>query len=263
MKEVDCRSYKTQGSRKTFRFFGVAVLIALMLGGLISVLGGCAGTMQAIENKKMSLSAKMSDTIFLNPEVLEKNNRIYVRVTNTSDFQEINFAQLIKSKLSAKGYTITNKPSEAGYILQANLLYLGAKKKDLTADGMLVGGFGGALAGSAIGKGRRGPALAAEAGAVVGSVVGGLVGSMVHVDTYLGAVDIQIKERVPGGVVGTMRTNAKQGSSTTLKTTRRIESKFQEYRTRIAVKATQTNIDRDKACNAIAQMLGSKIAGMF
>ena len=83
------------------------------------------------------------------------------------------------------------------------------------------------------------------------------------VDTYLGTVDIQLKERVDGGVTGTMNTNAKQGSSTTLSTTRKIKSSFQEYRTRIVVKAQQTNINRDEACQAIMNRLASQVAGMF
>jgi hypothetical protein len=97
-------------------------LLIIILG--LFVLLGCAGTMQAIEHRDMSLAAKMSDTIFLDPETLIKNRNIYVRVTNTSDFQEIDFGELLKGKLSAKGYSITNNPSQAGYIIQANLLYM-------------------------------------------------------------------------------------------------------------------------------------------
>ncbi len=85
----------------------VSKLIVLMslLTLLLVSLSGCAGTMQAIEHRDMSLAAKMSDTIFLDPETLTKNRNIYVRVTNTSDFQEIDFGELLKGKLSAKGCT--------------------------------------------------------------------------------------------------------------------------------------------------------------
>jgi len=84
-------------------FSGLARSLVLLtiISGLF-VLSGCAGTMQAIENKNMTLSAKMSDTIFLYPEILANNRNVYVRVTNTSDFQEIDFAELLKGKLSAK-----------------------------------------------------------------------------------------------------------------------------------------------------------------
>ncbi|MBA3060358.1 MAG: hypothetical protein FP832_01675 [Nitrospirae bacterium] len=236
-------------------------ILTIIIG--IFVFSGCAGTMQAIQHREMSLSAKMSDTIFLDPEVLNNNRSVFVRVTNTSDFQEIDFAELLKRKLVSKGCSITNSPSSAGYIVQANLLYVGDEKKDLTADGMLAGGFGGALAGSTIGSGRIGPTAGALGGAVVGSVVGGIVGSMIHVDTYLGAVDIQIKEASEGVVKGVMKTDTKQGSSTTLQTEKEVKSNFQEYRTRIVVKATQTNINRIETCNAIADRLATQIAGIF
>jgi hypothetical protein len=237
-------------------------LISLFLLLVIS-LSGCVGTMQAIKHRDMTLAAKMSDTIFLNPETLIKNRKAFVRVTNTSDFQEIDFNALLKDKLSAKGYSIKNNPSGCGYIVQANLLYMGEEKEDMTAEGMLTGGFGGALAGSTIGHGWRGRGAGALGGAVLGSVVGGLVGAMVHVDTYLGAVDIQIKEMVEGGVSGVMQTDAKHGSSTTLQTQRKIKSSHQEYRSRIVVQAKQTNIKREEACPAITDRLATQIAGMF
>ena len=86
---------------------------------------------------------------------------------------------------------------------------------------------------------------------------------MIHVDTYLGACDIQIKEVVSGEVRGVMRTEAKQGSATTLTTEREVQSAHQEYRTRIVVTAKQTNINRQEACTAITDRLAVQIGGMF
>lgn len=239
------------------------IIVCFVLVFVSVALYGCAGTMQAIEHRQMSMSAKMSDTIFLDPETLTKNRNVYVRVTNTSDFQEIDFGEILKSKLSSKGFQVTNDPSKAGYIVQANLLYMGEEKQGLTGDGMLAGGFGGALAGAAMGGDWKGSAAGGLAGAAVGSVVGGLVGSMIHVDTYLGACDIQIKEVVSGEVRGVMRTEAKQGSATTLTTEREVQSSHQEYRTRIVVTAKQTNINRQEACTAITDRLAAQIGGMF
>ncbi len=244
---------------KVLKFVSLLFLLTFLLASI----SGCAGTMHAIENRNMTLSAKMSDTIFLDPETLMKNRNVFIRVTNTSDFQEIDFNELLKGKLAAKGYIVTNNPSNAGYIVQANLLYMGEEKEGLTADGMLAGGFGGALAGSTIGSGWKANTAGALGGAVIGSVVGGLVGSMIHVDTYMGTLDVQVKEAVEGGVSGVMDTDAKQGSSTSLKTQREVKSSHQEYRTRIVVQAKQTNIKREVACPAIADRLASQIAGMF
>ena len=158
------------------------VVCSLLVFAAVSF-SGCAGTVEAIRNREMTLSAQMSDTIFIDPEVIAKNKNIFIRVTNTSDFQEIDFAQILKSKLSSKGYVVTDDVSKAGHIIQANLLYMGEQKQDLTAEGMLVGGFGGGLAGSNVRGGWRGPTAGALGGSIVGSVIGGVVGSMIHVDT--------------------------------------------------------------------------------
>ena len=80
----------------------------------------------------------------------------------------------MKGKLVAKGFSITNSPSSAGYIIQANLLHMGAEKEDLTADGMLAGGFGGALGGSRMGSGLTSAIAGAAGMGIVGSIAGGL-----------------------------------------------------------------------------------------
>ncbi|BCB96607.1 hypothetical protein JZK55_15290 [Dissulfurispira thermophila] len=76
-------------------------------------------------------------------------------------------------------------------------------------------------------------------------------------------MDVQIKERVEGGVTGTMKTDVKQGSSTSLTTEREVKTDYQEYRTRIVAKAKQTNIDKNEAAQVISDKLAAQIAGMF
>jgi hypothetical protein len=249
------------------KFFSKKVwvaLVVLLLFAAQMTLSGCAQTMHAIEHAKMTTTVKMSDTIFLDAANLAKNRKVYVRVTNTSDMQEIAFEGLLKDKLASKGITLVSDPNEAGYIIQANVLYMDYEKKGLTADGMLAGGYGGAIAGAAFGGGGwKGPAAGALVGGVVGSLVGGAIGAAFKVETFFGAVDIQIQERVEGGVRGTMTTDASQGSATRLQTEREIRSDFQTYRTRIVAKATQTNIDRNEAAGIISEKLASQIAGMF
>jgi hypothetical protein len=158
----------------------VKSVLLIMIISSILVFWGCAGTMQAIENREMSLSASMSDTIFLDPDTVSTHRKIFVRVTNTSDFQEIDFAEILKSKLAAKGFTITNVTNGA-CIVQANLLYMGQQKQGLTADGMLAGGYGGAILGSNLGSGTRANLLGAGAVGAAGAVLGGILGSAIHV----------------------------------------------------------------------------------
>lgn len=237
-------------------------LFLLVLGALlVFTLTGCA----AIQHRDLTLEAKMSDTIFLNEETLSQGKPVFVRITNTSDFQEIDFNNILKAKLAAKGYQLTKNPKEAWYAIQANLLYLGIQKDDYTYEGALMGGFGGALTGAALAKnasyGGQLAAMGATGLAVAGA--GALIGSMIHVDTYLGICDVQIKEHAEGGVKTTTSSNHAQGKGTAVTSQRNAKSDKQEYRTRIAVKAMQTNIDRLSASQQIADRLAAQIAGMF
>ncbi len=238
------------------------VCVLLLLGFCLS-LYGCAHTVTAIQHREMQTEVKMSETIFIDPINLAKNKRIFVKVTNTSDMQEIQFEELIKAKLAQKGLEVVTDPTVAGFILQANVLYMGHERQDLTADGMLAGGFGGAIAGSKLGSGWRANTAGAAAGAMVGSLVGGLVASAIKIDTFLGTVDVQLKEKIEGGVKETMKTDAKLGTATTVKSERVRETEFQEYRTRIVAKAVQTNIDKNEAAKVLSDKLATQIAAMF
>ncbi|QXE89584.1 complement resistance protein TraT [Geomonas subterranea] len=238
-----------------------ATMKVMMLFALTAMLlPGCA----AIQHRNLEVSAKMSDTVFLDPETLESGKPIYVRVTNTSDFQEIDFGKALKDQITASGRKVTSNPKEAAYLLQANLLYLGEEKKDMTMEGAVAGGVGGAILGMARADGRGyGGGLTGLAIGAAGAGLGALAGSMVHVDTYLGLVDISIKEAVEGGVTGTETASLSNGSSTSKNTTRSVSDSRQEYRTRIGVKAVQTNINREEATKTISGRLASQIAGYF
>ncbi len=244
---------------RTLSLIAVLALAAVLTSGCTKEIG------RAIEHRNLTVQAEMSDTIFLDPVTLSEHPQVYVRVTNTSDLQEIDFGGMLAEKLRAKGYELV-PASKAAYILQANLLYLGEQREGMTAETMAGGGFGGALLGAVLGSDTslRRSTLAGMAGAAIGSAAGAAVGAMFHVDSYVGAVDVQLKELVgPGAVTGTQRATVANGSSTTTTTSRRIETSHQEYRTRIAVSATQTNIDRDRACRIIADRLAAQIAGIF
>ncbi|MBE0427775.1 MAG: complement resistance protein TraT [Nitrospirae bacterium] len=235
------------------------ILTIFLMIILIPSLIGCAQTMHAIEHAKMTVTANMSDTIFLDAATLAKNRTAYVRVTNTSDMQEIAFEESLCERLRQKGIELVSDPSNAGYIIQANVLYMDYEKQGLTADGMLAGGFGGALAGAAISGDWKG----SLAGGIVGGLAGAAVGSAFKVETFFGTVDVQIQEKVEGGVRGTMVTDATQGSASRLYTEREVKSDYQTYRTRIVAKAKKTNIDRVEAAGVISEKLAHQIAGAF
>lgn len=243
---------------------GIAVLVLILA---CMTMTGCSASMHAVKARELKVEAKMSDTIFLDAETLTDEPTIFVRVANTSDFQDIDFSQLLKERLSTMGYEVTRSAKKADYHIQANILYMGETKEGANPEEMLKAGFGGAGLGASIaavsGSSWRG---AGVAGLATGAALAGgeaLVGGIFHVDEYHGLCDIQVKEAVEGGVSGTQVANLKDGTGTALQTTRNVQSARQEYRTRILVKAKQTRMDRVEACNIIADRLASQISGLF
>lgn len=187
------------------------VLGILFVLGLAFYLSSCASVMSAIENEKLQTQAKMSNTIFLNP-VSPVQKTVYVQIRNTSQVPMPELKAMIIQKIQANGYRVVEDPQQAHYWLLANVLYMGKETKFATFDGAFMGGFGGALAGASIGQGY-GQGAAALGGAAIGSLLGATVGSAIHVDTYLGVVDIQVSERVKGTIKQTVTSNYSQGAS--------------------------------------------------
>ncbi len=185
-----------------------SVLIAL---GFVLSLSSCSTVMSGIENAKLQTQAKMSNTIFLNP-VGPAQKTVYVQIRNTSQVPMPDLKSMIIQKLESNNYTVVSDPQKAHYWLQANVLYMGKESKYATFDGALAGGFGGALAGASIGQGY-GQAGAALAGAAAGSLIGALAGAAIHVDTYLGVVDVQVSQRIHGAIKQTVSSNYSNGES--------------------------------------------------
>ena len=229
----------------------------------LSVLSGCAGSINAIENRNMTVKVNMTETIFLDAENLANGHNIYVRVRNTSDVQAIDFESLLKAQLTQRGLNVVNDPKIANFRVQANVLCMSKEKRGLTADGAMAGGFGGALTGLYASRGLAGNIAGAGIGGLVGAGVGALAGSLIHVDTYFGTIDVQIQEHSDNKVTGVLQTDAAQGSATGLHTTREVDTNWQTYRTRMVAYAKQTNIDENEAANAIATKLAIQVANVF
>jgi hypothetical protein len=248
-------------SKPLLKVLSVLVLFVFMVS-----LTGCGQVITAIEHSDMQVKLKMTDTIFLDPVVKAKNRTVYVAVNNTSDMQEVDtgmLQNLIASRLTAKGYQVVSDPFQAGYIIQANVLYMDYYRQTGTKEGALEGGLIGAGSGALIGQSRDTSIALGLIGGIVGGIGGSLLGKALKVETYAGVVDVQIQEKTDKPVVGQIATNAQQGSSTTIQTKQEIESNWQIYRTKITCIAQQTNIDKDEAARAIAERIANQIGGMF
>ena len=224
-------------------------------------LSSCSTVASGIEYAHLEVQAKMSNTIFLNP-VRPDQKTIFVEFRNTSQVEMADLKQEIISMLNKKGYTVIHDPYKAEFWLQGNVLYMGEQKKYMTMAGMLAGGYGGALTGLAFGSGY-GKVGAVGVGSLAGAAIGALAGAAIHVDTYLGAVDIQIKQRVNGTITKQVNSKLQNGIGTKVKTNYNTTTNYQAYRTRIVVRATQTNINLKKATPIIEYNLSKEIAGLF
>lgn len=242
------------------------VLTYLLLAILIFQLSGCATIPEAIEHRDLRVGLKMTDTIFLDPVKKAQNRTVYVEVRNTSDLQEVN-PEMVKTrlveKLKAKGYKIVENPLDAGYILQINILYMDYYRKTGAREGALTGAAIGALAGAGAGGRDVEALILAAAGAALGYVGGAIIGAAIKIETYAGVIDVQVQEKTDKPVVGELRTEAKQGTSTTLVTTQEVKTNYQTYRTRIAATAVKTNLKKEEAAPVIAEKLATQVAEIF
>ena len=240
----------------------IALMAAIFITSVIAA--GCATTGEAISSRKLETSIKMSETIFLEP-VEPEQQVVWLKIRNTSDRQDLDamtIEGIVRAKIEQRGYRITKSPKEAHYRLQANVLFADHEKKDLTEDAMMIGGFGGALAGSEIGGGSKAKMATGLGGAVIGSVVGGLIGSMVQIDKWLLVVDIQISEKVAGGVDTSSAGNSSAGK---VRKTQSATGKsdFINYQTRIVGTAKQTNMDWNIAQPILLNGFSNSLAGLF
>ncbi|MCX7965835.1 MAG: complement resistance protein TraT [Syntrophorhabdaceae bacterium] len=240
------------------RFFK-SLFIYIIVGFLFA---GCASTAKMVDHASLKTKVTLSEPIFLNLAAMERT--VYPKVTNTSDVQNIPLDTVLRDRLIKKGLTIVDNPTKANWIIHANITSLIYNKlSSMGEEAGRVGAAIGGVAGALIPGSSRDSWLGAAAGSIVGNVVGAVTGALVKLESYSGSVDLQIQERVIGGVRGKIKTEASQGTSTTLTTEREVLSDFQTYRTKLTVEATRTNINLEEAITEITAKLADQIAGLF
>ena len=161
----------------------------------LGVLTGCAAATRVIDYGTMKTDVAMSESIFLSPTEAPKT--IFIQTRNTSSNQNITglFESSILSGIQAKGYQIVQKPSQATYILQTNIRYLGEWKQGMNFQDTLTGAGLGALAGLGLG-GPHHYGGGAAVGGVIGAGLGFAADLATRVRTEIIVVDFQITERL-------------------------------------------------------------------
>ncbi len=242
-------------------FRTAAIVLTTVLSSML--IYGCS-TKGAIESRELTTSVKMSETIFLEP-VEPEQKVIWVHVRNTSDkqdFDPVKMEEAMTKEFERRGYRVTDSPKAAHYRLQANLLYADHEKQGLTEEGIMLGGFGGAILGGEVGGDSLSKTGAQVIGAVVGAAVGGIAGAAIHVDKYMLVVDVQIAERKKEGV-----SNYQSGESTSGKVTKEQSTsssgEFINYRTRVVGIAKKTNLKWEEAQPILLEKFTYSLAGIF
>ena len=234
---------------------------AALLSLLIMTLFGCTALQVAIEKRDLAVETQMSDTIFLEP-VGPSLKSVFLQIRNTSDKQGIQLTDPIRKQLRAKGYTITQEPDEAQYILQVNILQAG-KNDETSADEAVASGFGsaiiGGLAGAAIGDSSE----AAAAGAIVGGAADFLSSAFVKDVTYTLTTDIQISEKSRAAVTTKGSQKLRQGTRGV--TTQHFQEtlKRKTYQTRIVSRANKVNLSFEEALPELQAGLIQSLSGLF
>ena len=243
------------------------------------VFTGCA-------TSKLQTQSKMSQTIFLTP--VEKSLRIvYVDVKNTSGQEIDNVLPILQRKLQAKGYTLTDNPQTANYILVANILFANNKQENNAKDGAILGTVAGIGVANQHNRGGGRKLLSG----VAGGAIGGVLASMTEDTIIQMLVDISVKEKTKqsvstsvqgsygeakiidgkragfmntfGGDIrskeggGVMKDNINQNSS------QNYTTNYIEKRTRIFAEATRKDLTLEEALPILGTKIASQIAAIF
>lgn len=237
----------------------VAVTVATLLAGCATTNGPAPQTTSSsgLSARHMRLSAHMSSSVFLQP-VGPRQRVIFVDGHNTSSAQSIHFGRLIDQRLIAKGYTITNNPRYAHYMLMYNIRYVGKEQDAHAAAGALAGGFGGALIGTAAGNGGN----AVAAGAGLGALIGGIIGAVLPTNRYMMVVDIQLEQRQKGAYTSTA-TLAGQGTNSSVSSSGGGIRGWMIYRDRIVAQASGVRLRFSYATPAMSQEVAGELTGLF
>ncbi|TLE16578.1 conjugal transfer protein TraT [Helicobacter apodemus] len=254
-------------------------MIRIILGLVALVLlSGCLTT-------QTQSKVTMSQSVFIDPVSKDKKN-IFVSTHNTSG-QKVDLENKIIKELLAKGYSISDDPQKATYILQVNVLYVDVKKENNAAPAGAVGG----VAGAGVGAYNHGSATGTVVGGLLGAAVGALAGKLMEDTIIQMQVDINIQQKIEGG---TTRINATANQQAEVKDGRRhgffnsfagdvaptqgggklnddqinydkqvFKSDFSQKRTSMLAEATKLNLKFDEVVQVLEDKIATQIVGIF
>lgn len=235
------------------------LLMAVMALGVAS----CGSTHTAVVKKDLHVDTRMQHSIFLDP-VDPEQQIIYIQVRNTSKAKDFDLKNRIVAEMMSRGYKITNRPSEANYMLQANIRNYTEQRVATDGTGeSIIGAVVGGVLGSAIGGGK-GQEIATTLGAVAGGAAGQNLSGRTLDITFTAEVDIVIAERSHGNKISYETDQMLQkGMGTTTSTSFEDKSDWKKYRTKLISKANKANLTVQEATPAIMTDITQSLSGLF
>jgi outer membrane lipoprotein SlyB len=234
---------------------------------LVLLVAGCAATTTAIGKRNLDVQTKMTDTIFLDP-VPPAERTVFVQVRNTSDKPDFDIEPAVKASIESRGYRVVDDPTQAHYLLQANVLQVGLTNES-SADQTFAGGYGSTILGGAAGAGvgrviSKDPAVIIG-GALAGAAASAVADAFVRDVTYSIISDVQVSERAAPGVVVTEtdRQNLSQGTSGNRVLSSTETNDWKRYRTRVMSKANKANLTFAEASPELVAGLTRSIGNIF
>jgi hypothetical protein len=226
-------------------------------------LASCASTQTATVKKNLQVDTRMSSSIFLDP-VDPADQIIYVQVRNTSKAKDFDLESRIRAEMMGRGYKVTNMPSEANFMVQANIRNYTEQR--VASDGSgesIIGAVVGGVLGSAIGDGA-GQRIATTLGAVAGGAAGQNLSGRVLDITFTATVDIVIAERSHNGKITYNNDQMlEKGMGTVTTANFDDKSDWKKYRTTLVSKANKANLTIDEATPAIMTDITQSLSGLF
>lgn len=228
---------------------------ALILAGVIAVVGGCAAVATGVAKRNLDVQTKISTSIFV--DAVKRNNRtVYVNIrSGVMEFDRNAMSRAVKESFAgnADGFTLTDDPEEAQYQLNVFVNTL-EKASPTAAEVALKQGYvgdvsAGGRAGALLGAGNGGTLNSMVGGGLLGSIGTTAANAFVQDVMYLLVADIQVKERAAKGVMvrKDSKISAKISDAGTSTQTVSEASNQKEYRTRIVTTANKVNLDLAEA----------------
>jgi len=255
-------------------------LLVMLLVAVVSLMG-CVAATRMIDYGSMKTDVSMSESVFLSPT--EASKTIFIQARNTSSNQNITgiFESMVLSGIQGKGYQIVQKLSQATYILQTDIRYMGEWKEGMNFEGTLTGANLGALTGLGL-AGHHRYAGGAVVGGLLGAGLGFAADMATRVRTEIIIVEFQITERLSEQeditgqqvqkteIVTDTKVMGAMGTMPDLPTSKTIDRRVSSskpgtkiYNATVAARAAQVNLNVGEATQRLIENATRQIAGIF